>query len=62
MKRLFILFFLVSCGEPSKDCISGEEAVLRCKAEAVSKYYPGSTPDYEYDFCQARYPVSNTCY
>lgn len=59
--RIFILLFLVSCGEPGTDCRSQEEMRLRCKAEAVGRYAPGVTPEFEYQICDQSYPAPG-CY
>ena len=60
-KLILVLFILVSCGENTNKCQSREEAILRCKAEKVSRYWPGQVPKFENDQCEYSYPMVG-CY
>ena len=60
--RIFIaIIFLVSCGKPKKDCMSQMEAIARCDADAIHKYFPADLPEFEKVICRQKYPVQG-CY
>ncbi len=58
---IFIAFILCACGKHDKNCMSMEEATLRCKAELVSEYFPGRVPDLLNQTCERSYSVE-ACY
>lgn len=59
--RLLILLLLISCGKNESKCMSREEAILRCKADLVQRYYPMNVPEYDNQTCERNYLV-NACY
>jgi hypothetical protein len=62
--KLFILstlIFLTACGHANNKCRSQDEMILRCKAEAVSKWYPVPVPEYENKQCGYEYSTK-ACY
>lgn len=59
--RVLILILLVSCGKQDQECMSMEEATLRCKADLIQEYYPGRVPDMNNRICETSYPVQG-CY
>lgn len=56
-----IAFILCACGKQDQKCMSMDEAVLRCKADLVQRYYPGQVPTTENRICEMTYPVQS-CY
>lgn len=58
---ILIAFSLISCGKTDKKCMSMEEAVLRCKADLIQRYWPGQVPESENRICEMTYPVQG-CY
>jgi hypothetical protein len=59
--KYMILLILLSCGKSEKRCVSIEEARLRCKADVVRDYWPGTAPESLMKQCEYYYPVE-ACY
>lgn len=60
--RVIALLVLVSCGHKDDNkCMSAQEARTRCQADAIARYYPAQSPQFELNACEIRYPVGG-CY
>lgn len=59
--KYLILILLISCGKRDENCISRQEAILRCQADKVQRYYPSEAPKDEMEQCKNDHLVES-CY
>lgn len=56
-----IIQLLVSCGKRDNECIGRQEAILRCQADMVSRYHPGTVHEFLLKQCENQHPIES-CY
>ena len=59
--RFILILLIISCGKPSKDCVSGKQKRLECIVERMDYYRPLDVPQFEINNCEQTYP-ENFCY